>query len=139
MSTMQLSSAEQELTELSERFAHWRTTRANDQERIPQALWDEAIRVSTRLPHSRVAKTLRLSPGELKRRRLAQPAPVSTAAVEAASNFVELTPVWPSPAISNDAGAEVELERPDGARLRIHYRQPQPSLGELVRAFLEQP
>ena len=139
MSTLQVSSAEQELTELSERFAHWRTTRANDQERIPQALWDEAIRVSTRLPHSRVAKTLRLSPGELKRRRLARPAPVSTAAVEAHPNFVELTPVWPAAPVSSDTGAQVELERPDGARLRIQYRQGQPPLGDLVRAFLEQP
>jgi hypothetical protein len=86
-----------------------------------------------------VAKTLRLSPGELKRRRLAQPAPVSTEAVEAAPNFIELTPVWPAPAVSSDVGIEVELERPDGARLRIQYRQPQPPLGDLVRAFLEQP
>ena len=90
-------------------------------------------------PHSRVAKTLRLSPGELKRRRLAQPAAVSTAAVEAHPSFVELTPVWPAASVSSDAGAEVELERPDGARLRIQYRQLQPPLGDLVRAFLEQP
>ena len=64
MSTTQFSSAEQELAELSKRFAYWRATRASDQERIPQALWDEAIRVSTQLPNSHVAKTLRLSPGE---------------------------------------------------------------------------
>jgi hypothetical protein len=139
MLTLQVSSAEQELAELSERFAHWRATRTSDQERIPQALWEEAIRVSTRLPNSRVAKTLRLSPGELKRRRLAQPAPVPTAAVEARPNFVELTPVWPTAAVSSAAGVEVALERTDGARLQIHYRQPQPPLGELVRAFLEQP
>ena len=77
MSTLQVSSAEQELAELSERIAHWRAPRASDQERIPQALWDEAIRVSTRLANARVAKTRRLSPGELKRRRLAQPRPVN--------------------------------------------------------------
>ena len=112
MSTLQVSSAEQELAELSERFAHWRATRASDQERIPQVLWDEAIRVSTRLPNSRVAKTLRLSPGELKRRRLAQPAAVSTEAVGAHPNFVELTSVWSAPAVLSDAGdpAKAALE-----------------------------
>ncbi len=35
MSTLQVSSVEQELAELSGRFAHWRATRASDQERIP--------------------------------------------------------------------------------------------------------
>lgn len=139
MSITQVSSAEQQLAELSERFTHWRATRASDQERIPQSLWDEAVVVSTRLPNSHVAKTLRLSPGELKRRRLAQPGPVSPEALEAGPDFVELTPVWPVPGVSSDAGAEVELERPDGARLRIKYREPQPPLVELVRAFLEQP
>jgi hypothetical protein len=140
MSIMQISSAEQELAELGERFAHWRATRASNQERIPQALWDVAIRVSTRLPNSHTAKTLRLSPGELKRRRLAQQAGTATEVVEAGPDFVELTPVRPGSAALNGAGAEVELERPDGARLRIHYyREPQPPLVDLVRAFLERP
>ena len=138
MSTTQVSSAEQQLAELSERFAHWRATRASDQERIPQALWDEAVVVSRQLPNSHVAKTLRLSPGELKRRRLAQQADAATAAVKTGPDFVELTPVWPASGASN-AGAEVELERPDGARLHIHYPEPQPPLVDLVRAFLEQP
>lgn len=138
MSTPQVSSVEQELAELSGRFTHWRASRASAQERIPQALWDEAVRLSGRLPNSHVAKTLRLSPGELKRRRLAQQADASSEAVEAAPSFVELTPLWPASGASN-AGAEVELERPDGTRLRIHYRQPQPPLMELVRTFLEQP
>ncbi len=139
MSTPQISSAEQELAELSERFAHWRATRANAQERIPEVLWEEAIRVSTRLPNSRVAKTLHLSPGQLKRRRLAQQGAGATEAVEATPNFVELTPVWPLPKVSTDTATEVELERPDGARLRIRYRQSPPSLAQLMTTFLEQP
>ncbi len=138
MSTTQVSSAEQQLAELSQRFAHWRATRASDQERIPQALWDEAVVVSRQLPNSHVAKTLRLSPGELKRRRLAQQADAATETVAAGPEFVELTPVWPAATPLNGAGAEVEFERPDGARLRIQYRQPQPPLVDLVRAFLEQ-
>ena len=138
MSTPQISSAEQELAEVNERFGHWRASRASDQERIPQGLWDEAVRLSRRLPNSHVAKTLRLSPGELKRRRLAQQAEASSEAVEAAPSFVELTPVWSASGASN-AGADVEIQRPDGARLHIHYRQPQPPLEALVRTFLEQP
>ncbi len=136
MSTPQVSSVEQELDELSGRFAHWRATRASDQERIPQALWDEAVKISRQLPNSRVAKALRLSPGELKRRRLAQQTEASSEAIKAAPGFVELKPVWPASGACR-ASAEVELERPDGARLRIHYRQPQPPLVDLVRTFLE--
>lgn len=139
MSTPQISSAEQELAELSERFAHWRATRANPQERIPEVLWDEAIRVSSRLPNSRVAKTLHLSPGQLKRRRLAQQGAGTTEALEATPNFVELTPVWPVPGGAGDTATEVELERPDGARLRIRYRQSPPSWVQLMTSFLEQP
>ncbi len=54
MSALQVSSVEQELDELRGRFAHWRATRESDQERIPQALWDEAVKISRQLPNSRV-------------------------------------------------------------------------------------
>jgi hypothetical protein len=54
-----------------------------------------------------------------------------------ALSFVELpaTPSWPMPTLS----AAVELQRPDGARRRMHFHEPQPPLVALVRTFLETP
>ena len=73
---------------------------------------------------------------ELKKRcaahHAAQPAPASTAL-----SFVEVTatPVRPTP----PAGTEIELQRPDGTRLRIHTYEPQFPVATLVRTLLETP
>jgi hypothetical protein len=45
------------------------------------------------------------------------------------------TPVRPTP----PAGTEIELQRPDGTRLRIHTYEQQLSVATLVRTFLETP
>ena len=51
--------------------------------------------------------------------------------------FVEVmaTPVRPTP----PAGTEIELQRPDGTRLRIHTYEQQLPVATLVRTFLETP
>lgn len=126
---------EQELEELAERFAHWRQTRVERSERIPQSLWDQAVRLSRVLPHCRVAKRLRLSPGELKKRRLAVQSGPHQAVTEASPGFVELPALWPAAGTSPEP-LEVEFERVDGARMRLRYPASAP-LGALVRAFLE--
>ena len=59
--------------------------------------------------------------------------PASTAALDVVE--VPAAPVWPLP----PAAIEIELQRPDGARLRIHAPEPQFPLTALVRAFLETP
>ena len=61
MSDDHLAQAEQALSQLAERFEHWRQSRRTPYERIPQPLWDEAIALSRVLPDSRVTKRLRLS------------------------------------------------------------------------------
>ena len=136
MKTMAPAHAEQQLTHVADRFDHWRQTRTTPAEPIPHSLWEQAIAFTTTFSIARVATRLRVSGGELKKRCVAHHAP----AVEPSSTalgFVALpaTPAWPMPTLS----AEVELQRTDGARLRMHYHEPQPQLVALVRTFLETP
>lgn len=128
--------AEQELAQLAARFDHWRDHRATRRERIPQSLWEQAVALTTVLPLSRVAKCLRVSWQDLHQLCAAHHAP----AVEPSSTalrFVELPapPAWPMPTLT----AAVEFQRTDGARLRMHFHEPQPPLVALVQTFLETP
>jgi hypothetical protein len=129
--------AEQELARLAERFNHWRQHRTTPAEPIPQALWDHAVALTAVLPRSRVARRLRLSGQALKQHCAAQHTAPSANTPPAAVDFVELTapPSWPLATLS----AEIDLQRADGTRLRIHYHEPQPPLEALVRTFLEAP
>ena len=130
------SQAEQELTALIHRFDHWRQTRVTRREPIPDPLWEQAISLTSDLPLSRVAKRLRLNRQELKRRCaaamavaspvLAEPPPPDFIEVNAASSWLETASVM-----------ELEMERADGTRLRLAYREAQPPVVALVRAFLE--
>src|SRR5262245_20144764 len=129
------ASADHDLRALAARFAHWRRTRAVPHERIPAALWEQAAALSTVLPPSRVAQTLRLSRGALKAHRTAPG--LSRAWPQtppAAQGFVEVTapPPWPG----GSSGVEVEVTRSDGSQLRIHFREAASPLAAVVRAFL---
>jgi hypothetical protein len=136
MTTLIVAHAEEALTELAGRFEHWRQTRAHTHERIPQALWDQAVALSTVLSNSQVARRLRLSPTDLKKHRLAQQPSSSTQPIEVTPQFVEITPPLSGSAVSLNE-TEVEFERPDGARMRIRYRESPPPLAVLVQAFLD--
>src|SRR6266852_1559438 len=88
--------AEHQLTQVADRFDHWRQTRTTPAEPIPHSLWEQAIALTTVFSISRVATRLRVSGGELKKRCVAHHA----SAVEPSSTalgFVELvaTPAWP--------------------------------------------
>jgi hypothetical protein len=136
MKTSPPAHAEQQLTYVANRFDEWRQTRTTRAEPIPQHLWEQAIPLTVMFPLTHVARRLRVSGGELKKRcaahHAAQSAPASTAL-----GFVEVPapPVWPRPT----TGTEIELQRPDGTRLRIHTCEPQLLLVPLVRTFLETP
>jgi hypothetical protein len=128
-----LSTAHQ-LDRLAGQFAHWRRTRSHPSERIPQRLWEQAAALAQVLPHCRVAQRLRLSPNDLKKhmvtRHDAQPTASPTP-----SPFVE---VPPTPALPLATPAmEIELERSDGARLRLRCPESTVPVAALVRAFLE--
>jgi hypothetical protein len=135
MKPMTASHAEDELTQLANRFAHWRQGRATRRARIPQALWDQAVALTAVLPTSRVARRLGLCPNDLKKRCGAPPATPAPEALPTALSFVEVTAASSWLVTS----AEVELHKPDGTRMRIAYHEPQPSLAALVRTFLETP
>lgn len=127
--------ADHELNEVAKRFEHWRATRVSKREPIPQPLWDEAARLSQRVPISWVAKTLRLSAGELKRQRerLDGLASVGGAQSVQAPTAV-FVPMMTAEAISAP-GAEIEVHRPDGSRLCIRYPGDAP-VSAVVRAFV---
>ena len=127
--------ADHQLDQVAGQFAHWRQTRTQPRDRIPQALWDQAVALARVLPHSRVAQHLRLSANALKK-QMATTAQDTTAAVSPLSlGFVEVpsTPGWPQP----HRATQVELHRADGTRLSIHAPESTLPLEALVRAFLE--
>ena len=137
MKTLTPAQAEHQLTHVADRFDHWRQTRTTPAEPIPPYLWEQAIALTTMFSTSRVATRLRVSGGELKKRCVAYHAVRSTPASTAALDVVEVpaAPVWPLP----PAAIEIELQRPDGARLRIAAPETQLPLFAVVRAFLETP
>lgn len=120
-----------QLDQLAGQFEHWRRTRSHPAERIPTRLWKQAAALARVLPYSRVAQHVRVSPSDLKRHmaipRDAKPSP--------SPRFVEVLPTLAgSPATQ---GMEMELERPDGARLRLQCSESTSFVTALVQAFLE--
>lgn len=123
--------AEEALTHLTHHFAQWRHSRRTPRGRIPQELWAQAIALTATLSVPRVAHQLGLTPHALKKRRAALTglaAPLPPAQVP---HFVEVATAWRTPA------TEVEIQRPDGARLRIMYSEVAPALVPLLQTFLE--
>ncbi len=137
MKTLTPAQAEHHLTQVADRFDHWRQTRTTPAEPIPHDLWEQAIALTAMVPITRVARRLRVSGGELKKRCAAHHAALSTPAASAALDFVEVpaAPVWPHPA----ATIEIELHRADGTRLRIAAQEAPLPLLDVVHAFLAAP
>jgi len=123
-----------QLDQLAGQFEHWRQNRSHPCERIPQTLWDQAAGLATVIPYSRVAKHLRLSPSDLKQHLLAQQEPDSRAPAPALS-FVEVPPLPEYPTAR--PATEIELQRADGARLRLSSCEATLPLAAIVRSFLE--
>jgi hypothetical protein len=137
MKTIIPAQAEHQLTHVADQFDHWRQTRTTRGASIPHDLWEQAVALTALCPMTRVARRLRVSGGELKKHCAAHHAAQSTPASTTAVRFVEVTapPTWPSPT----SGADIELHRPDGTRLRIHAQDSQFSLMAVIRTFLETP
>ena len=108
------------------RFEHWRLSREH-RSRIPEPLWNSAVKLSATYGIHRTAKTLRLNPDSLKKRvasangngsRGQRRPRQKTAGQEAATAFVEL--------VSTEGACPpeciVELEHPRGAKMRIHAK-----------------
>jgi hypothetical protein len=121
-----------QLDQLAGQFEHWRQTRSHRGERIPQALWDQAVALARVLPHTRVAQHLRLSPNDLKKQMAMQVDP-HAAPCRTRPGFVEV-PLATSRAQVGTT-IEIEVHRQGGTRLRLHA--PDTTLIAIVRSFLE--
>ena len=119
------------LEEVAEHFAEWRSQKKKG-ERIPARLWSEAIELLSDYPISLVTRTLHLCATDLKRHQAALPGIGDQGVHRCEMSFVEVDreavdramrpsslPVW------------MEMERPDGLRLRI-----QPANGTEVLALM---
>ena len=122
-----------QLDQLAGQFEHWRRTRSHPSERIPQRLWDQAAALARVLPYSRVAQHVRVSPSDLKKHMATQHDSRSVAAATPPL-FVEVPPP-PLPPVTQ--AMDIELERPDGARLRVRCPESTSPVVALIRAFLE--
>jgi len=130
MQPLSPAQTEEALTHLTHHFAQWRQSRRTSRGRIPQELWAQAISLTATLSVTRVARQLGLTPQALKRRREAlngTPTPLPSPQVP---HFVEVA------ALRNPT-TEVEIQRPDGTRVRITYNDAAPALVPLLQPFLE--
>jgi hypothetical protein len=121
-----------QLDQLAGQFEHWRQSRPHRGERIPQALWDQAVALARVLPHSRVAQHLRLAPNDLKKQMAMQVDSHATPG-RTTPGFVEVPPATSSTQVGPTI--EIDVQRPDGARLRLHA--PDTALATIVKSFLE--
>jgi hypothetical protein len=124
-----------QLGQLAGQFEHWRRTRSHPSERIPKRLWKQAAALARVLPYIRVAQHVRVSPSDLKK-HMATPQRDSRSAPSPRFVEVPTTPTWP-PVTQAPRSMEIELERPDGARLRLRCPESTSPVAALVRAFLE--
>ena len=130
MQPLSPAQAEEALLHLTHHFAQWRQSRRTPRSRIPLGLWVRAVALTATFSVSRVAKQLGLTPHALKRRCEVMgglPTPTSSPPTP---QFVEVAPARRTPA------TEVEIQRPDGARLRITYSDASPTLVPLLQTFL---
>ena len=124
MQPLSPAQAEEALTHLTHHFTQWRQSRQTPRGRIPPELWARAVALTATFSVSRVAKHLGLTPHALKRHSEARNGS------PAHPHFVEVAAPWRTPA------TEVEVQRPDGTRLRITYSDAAPALVPLLQTFL---
>jgi hypothetical protein len=131
MQPLSPAQAEEALTHLTQHFAQWRQSRRTPRGRIPHGLWAQAVALTATLSVTRVATQLGLTPHALKKRRAAMPVKAAPLPPAQVPPFVEVAAAWRTPA------TEVEIQRPDGARLRITYSDASPALVPLLQTFLD--
>ena len=107
------------LEEVAKHFKQWRSVKKRG-ERIPQHLWSEAVDLVGTYGVSQVTRTLRLSGTDLNKRRGIIGTGRRRRGPEGGTAFVELEPTRVGQVLGPDASTRwLELERPDGLRLRI--------------------
>lgn len=108
------------LEAVAEHFEQWRSNKKKG-ERIPEKLWSEATDLVGRYGVSQVSRTLRLSGTDLNKRRGIAGTGQRRRSQDTKAAFVEIEPAVVEQAVGPpaSAGPWMELERPDGFRLRI--------------------
>lgn len=143
MSTRTTTAVAAHLERTRIRFDRWRRT-CQGRSRIPETLWASAAKIAGQCGLSRTARELRLDYYALKKRLeshtdlLSRRAPrdvsdreAASADSRAATTFVEL----PSP-LSVSRECVLEMESPDGAKMRVHLKGADtPDLTALSRSF----
>ncbi len=120
------------LEAVAEHFKQWRSIKKKG-ERIPEHLWNEAVGLVGTYAVSQVTRTLRLSGRDLNKRRGSIGTDRRRRGLAEGTAFVELDRSLVGQALGPDANALwMELERPDGLRLRI-----QPTPGADLLALVE--
>jgi hypothetical protein len=108
------------LEEVAEHFEQWRSHKKQG-ERIPQRLWSEAIGLLCDYPISRVLSTLGLCGTDLKKHQAQLNDTQSTPDAGSGMAFMELEAslIEPTNLRPVEASLVIELQRPDGLRLRV--------------------
>lgn len=107
------------LEEVAKHFKQWRSVKKKG-ERIPEPLWNEAVGLVGTYAVSQVTRALRLSGTDLNKRRGVIGTGRRRRGSDGGTAFVELDRALVGQALGPDASAPwMELERPDGLRLRI--------------------
>jgi hypothetical protein len=130
MQPLSPTKAEEALLHLTHHFAQWRQSRRTPRGRIPAGLWAQAVALTATLSVTRVAHQLGLTPHALKKRRAALNGTAVPLPSVQVPHFVEVAAPWRTPT------TEVEVQRPDGTRLRITYHEASPTLVPLLQTFL---
>lgn len=106
---------EQALVDLRGRFEAWRLKRPHRGSRIPEDLWQAAVRAAREVGVSKASQRLGLDYYSLKRRLQGKPAaPTQDGPV----GFVEI----PGKILAAGPGCVVELQDRKGVRLRVELR-----------------
>ena len=113
------------------RFEKWRRT-CKSRARIPEPLWDAAVKMAFAYGLHRTAKTLSVNYYSLKKRVEKEAAASGKSKTDAAATFVELTPS----VMGSSCECLLELDDADGAKMRVHLKGiAAPDLAALSRSF----
>ena len=124
------------LPEVADHFQQWRNKKQPG-ERIPDQLWREAISLVGANGVTQITRTLCLSGTDFNKRRRLIEADQCQPDTAGEAAFVEINPQhMDHPQEPTAAAGWLELERPDGLRLRIQPTQDAELLA-LVERFME--
>ena len=119
------------LRRAADQFARWRNSHDLGT-RIPERLWQLAVKLAVTYGVSRTAATLKLDYYALKRRLAAQPVPaVPESATSDSSAFVEL----PASTFTTSGECLIKLEKSSGETIRIRWKGSVPDVVALSRSF----